>query len=162
MTIVVPFDGSALSKAALRRAQELTRSPEELRVLAVIPKNNRRYAIERGWIDESDAFDTEQVLSKLSEAVSELTPEATFEYVTVGRYANAGQVANKIRNYAREHNARVVVIGSDNAGRIVTSVTSVGSTVAASTAYDVYIVRHPDVTTTDSPEDHSQVKKDRA
>lgn len=141
MTIVVPFDNSDLSKAALRRARTLTRDSEAVRAVAVVPRNNDQYARERGWIDD-ESFDIEQAVRRLSEVVSDVIPGAGFDYVSTGRYANPGQIANEIRNYAREHDARVVVIGSENAGRIVSAVTSVGTPVASSSAYDVYIVRH--------------------
>jgi len=36
-----------------------------------------------------------------------------------------------------------VFLGSDNVGRVVTPLTSVGVHVAAEESYDVFIVRHP-------------------
>jgi hypothetical protein len=43
----------------------------------------------------------------------------------------------------RECDASLVFVGSDNAGRMVTSISSVGGSVAADTAYDVVVVRNP-------------------
>ena len=143
MTIIVPFDGGTLSKAALRRAGELGAVFDE-RVVAVsvIPNSNERYARNRGWLEEGEPFDPEVIISSLSMQVYTLVPEATFEYEVVSRYAQAGEIASKLRRIARRSEASLVVIGSDNAGQIVSSVSSVGSSVAADDAYDVMIVRH--------------------
>jgi hypothetical protein len=43
---------------------------------------------------------------------------------------------------AREEDASMVFLGSENAGHLVSAVGSVGSTVATDEAYDVVIVRH--------------------
>ncbi|MFB6102854.1 MAG: hypothetical protein ABEJ73_09840 [Haloplanus sp.] len=60
----------------------------------------------------------------------------------VGRRATPGTIASQIRSIARDADASMVFIGSENAGRLVTSLSSVGETVAADDAYDVVIVRH--------------------
>lgn len=142
MTIVVPFDGTALSQAALQRATDLSDAlDEDLHVVTIIPNENERYARERDWLDQGEAFDPETVVSRISSQVSDVAPEASFEYEVVGRYAQAGSIAREIREQARAAGAELVVIGSDNAGNIVTSVSSVGSTVATDDSYDVLIVR---------------------
>ena len=142
MSIVVPFDGTALSKAALERASELGSALEEdVVALTVVPKSNVRYAREREWLDENQHFDTERVLARVEDQVSDVAPETEFEYELVSRYAQAGEIASKIRAKARKLDATLVVLGSDDAGRIVTRVSSVGSPVAADEAYDVMLVR---------------------
>jgi len=142
MCIVVPFDGTYLSQVALERASELGSALDQHVVaLTVVPKSNVRYARERGWVDDNEHFHTEKVLSRLKDLVNDVAPEAAFEYELVGRYAQAGEVASKIRSRARQLDATLVVIGSDDAGRIVSRVSSVGSPVAADEAYDVMIVR---------------------
>ncbi|WP_336328345.1 universal stress protein [Halovenus sp. HT40] len=80
----------------------------------------------------------------MSEEVTGLDPDAVFEYVVTSRYAQAGQIASEVRDFAKEHDARLVVLGSENAGRIVSNVSSVASTVTADSAYDVLIVRQPE------------------
>jgi nucleotide-binding universal stress UspA family protein len=142
MTIVAPFDGTPLSEAALQRAGELG-DVFDRRVVAVtvIPNSNARYARSRGWLDDTQSFDPESVVSTLSEQVDSLVPDAAFEYEVVSRYAQAGEIASKIRRVARNKDADIVVIGSDNAGNIVSNVSSVGSSIAADQAYDVMIVR---------------------
>lgn len=143
MTIVAPFDGTPLSKAALRRAGDLADVFDKCVVaVTVIPNSNARYARSRDWLDDNQPFDPETVVTTLSEEVSSLVPEADFEYEVVSRYAQAGEIASKIRRVARNRGADIVVIGSDNAGNIVSNVSSVGSSVAADNEYDVMIVRN--------------------
>lgn len=143
MTIVAPFDGTPLSKAALRRAGDLADVFDKCVVaVTVIPNSNARYARSRDWLDDNQPFDPETVVTTLSEEVSSLVPEADFEYEVVSRYAQAGEIASKIRRVARNRGADIVVIGSDNAGNIVSNVSSVGSSVAADNEYDLMIVRN--------------------
>jgi nucleotide-binding universal stress UspA family protein len=142
MSIIVPFDGTPLSEAALRRAGELGAVLDQ-RVIAVtvIPRSNAGYARQRGWLEDGESFDLDQIVARLSKRVHTLVPEAEFEYEVAGRYAQSGEIASKIRRMAREAGTELVVLGSDNAGNIVTSVSSVAAPVAADEAYDVMIVR---------------------
>ncbi|WP_092817806.1 hypothetical protein [Halopenitus malekzadehii] len=57
----------------------------------------------------------------------------------------------------------MVFIGSENAGQIVTGITSVGATVAAEDAYDVVIIRTrspPTVDTLTETDQHRHRKSD--
>lgn len=141
MTILVPFDDSALSREAVRQATEISRPSEEIDALVVIPNQNAKYAQNRGWLGVSEEFDPEVIVSRLSGQVSEIAPEASFDYIVVGRYATSGQIASKIRGYAKNIDSRIVVLGSENAGRVVSSVGSIGRDVATNNAYDTFIVR---------------------
>lgn len=145
MTLLVPFDGSALAEAALTRAVEFGEVFEQsVVVIAVVPQGNTTYARERGWIEADESFDTETIVSRLREQVTALAPDATFRYERVPRAARAGSIAREIRRTARRSEASIVFIGSDNAGRLVTALSSVGGNVAADQTYDVLIVRHTD------------------
>jgi len=62
----------------------------------------------------------------------------------VDKYAPRGRVSREVRELAVERDATVVFIGSDNAGRMVGGITSVGQNVSADDRYDVHIVRHVD------------------
>ena len=73
--------------------------------------------------------------------VTDLSPEASFRSTRVDRSATAGTVANAIMRAARDVDASVVFLGSENAGRIVVPVSSVGGSVAADATYDVHVVR---------------------
>jgi nucleotide-binding universal stress UspA family protein len=143
MTLVVPFDGSSLAEAALVRATEFgTVFDEDVLAVSVLPKGNTKYAREQGWIGQNEEFDRESVISTLHEQVTDLCPSADFRHKVVGRYAKAGTIAKRLRKVAREEDASMVFIGSENAGRLVTAVSSVGGTVATDESYDVVIVRH--------------------
>lgn len=140
MSLVVPFDGSALSKAALARATQFEQVlEEEVLVVSVIPKNNAQYARERGWLGETDPYDPEAIVTHLRDEVSKLSPGASFQYITVSRHAPRGTIAGRIRRFARENDATILFIGSENAGRIVSSIT-VGQSVAGDQSYDSFIV----------------------
>jgi len=143
MSFIVPFDGSALAKAGLVRACEFANALDE-RVLAVsvVPKGNARYARERGWIGEDEEFDLQSAVATLRGQVTELCPRSDFRYQVAGRHASPGTIAKRLRRAARQADAAMVFIGSENAGRIVSSLASIGSKVAADEAFDVVIVRH--------------------
>lgn len=142
MTLVVPYDGSQLSKIALIRAAQFdTVFDQGVVVVSVIPQNNTTYARERDWIGPNEAFDTATVVDTLRESVRRIAPDATFDHILVGRGAPSGTIANRIRRFARDQNASIVFIGSENAGRIAGSL-SVGSSVTTDRSYDTMIISH--------------------
>lgn len=142
MSIVAPFDDTQLSRAGLERARDLAAALDlDLWAFSVIPRNNKEYARERGWIEDTEPFDRERIIDRLSVTVDHLAPGAEFEYEFVDRRAAPGAIAGEIRKFAKRVDAKLIVIGSENAGHIVTSVSSVGGAVAANPAYDVMIVR---------------------
>jgi nucleotide-binding universal stress UspA family protein len=144
VTFVVPYDGSELADAALLRASDLGAVLDErVLVVSVIPQGNAGYAKERNWLDPEEPFSTGAVVSALRERVAELSPDAEFRHALVDRHANRGSIANEIRRSARQEGASMVFIGSENAGRLFNSITSVGSSVAADRSYDVVLVRRP-------------------
>jgi len=140
MSLVIPFDGSELSKTALVRAAQFeTVLDQGVVVVSVVPRNDKSYARERGWIGQSEAFDEEKIVDELRDSVAEIAPDAEFHHISVGRNSPSGTIANRIRKFARDHGASIVFIGSENAGRIASSI-SVGSSVAADRSYDTLIV----------------------
>lgn len=142
MTLVVPFDGSDLAEAALVRATEFGNVfDEDVLAVSVIPKGNTNYAREHNWIGQDEEFDVESVVSTLHEQVTDLCPSADFRHKVVDRYAPSGSISKRLRKVAREEDASMVFLGSENAGHLVSAVSSVGSSVAADEAYDVVIVR---------------------
>ena len=145
MSFLVPFDGSVLSEAALERAVEFADSLDRsLCTVTVVPMGDARYAIDRGWLEPHEPFDADAVRAAIREQVHNVSPDTTVRLESVDRYATAGTISNRIRRVARDVDASIVFIGSENAGEIVSTVSSVGSSVAADEAYDVFIVRHPD------------------
>jgi nucleotide-binding universal stress UspA family protein len=138
----VPFDGSRLAESALLRAAayaDLVDTPVHAHV--VIPRGNAEYAREHGWLDRGADFDIETVVVNVREAVTDLVPAAAFDYDVVNRHAPRGVVAKKLRESAIAEGATVVFVGSENAGRVVGPMTTVGSSVVADDRYDVHIVR---------------------
>jgi nucleotide-binding universal stress UspA family protein len=146
MTLLVPYDGSDLAKAALERACEFSEyTGEDLLVLTVIP-DEREYAIARGWVAESATFDPETIADGLEREIRDIDPDATFrcEMPTgVSEMADVTMdVVRTIREVAGEIDASVVFIGSENAGRVSSPVCSVGAPLSEDPRYDVHIVRH--------------------
>lgn len=154
---MVPFDGSPLSEAALAKARmyaialdeapagirKMILSERPLNVVAVsIVPESARYAREMGWIDEDEEFRTRLVIERLHSHVAELDPSAEFRFERVDGAATSGTISSRLRQKADEIDADVIFIGSENAGRIITPITSVGSKVTAEQTYDVCIVRH--------------------
>jgi len=142
MTILVPFDGSDLAEAALIRATQFGNVfDEDVLAVSIIPKRNTDYARERNWLKQDEEFALESVVSTLHKQVTDLCPSANFRHKVVDRYARSGTIAGRIRKVARDEDVSMVFIGSENAGRLVTAVSSVGGSVAADQAYDVVIIR---------------------
>lgn len=140
MSLIVPFDGSELSKAALVRATQFNTAIEQgVVAVSIVPDNCASYARERGWIGPSDSYDGEVIVDDLRAAASDISPDAEFRHLFVDRNAGSRTIANTIRKFAREHDATIVFIGSDNAGQIARSLT-VGSTVTSDQSYDTMII----------------------
>lgn len=147
MTFLVPFDGSALSEGALARASEYARAHDERVVAVSVVPADADYAEEKGWIAGDEAVDPERIAGGLYSQVTEIAPEADFRWIRTERFTPSGKIVREIRSVAREIDATVVFIGSDNAGRLVNSLSSIASGVAsargAGKPYDVHIVRTP-------------------
>lgn len=156
MTLAVPFDGSALSQAALIRAVQFDSVLHEgIVVISVIPKGNDRYARERGWIDETEAFDADAIVDYLRGMVTEIAPDAEFEHSFVDRYAPVGTIANRVRQIIRDSDPTIVFVGSENGGSVVQRL-SVGQSVSGDRAYDTMIVSHTEPTRIETLEDELQ------
>lgn len=154
MTFVVPFDGSELAAAALVRAVEYGNAlDEDVTAVTVVPER-KRYAREKGWIDDDEPFDPERVVAELRDRVRELAPEASFEAERIREFPPEDRLATDIERLVLEQEPSVVFLGSDNVGRVVTPLTSVGVHIAAEDAYDVFVVRHPSPPTVAGIESH--------
>ncbi|MFB6142053.1 MAG: universal stress protein [Halorientalis sp.] len=147
MTLLVPYDGSALSKTALRRAAEFADyRDEEVLALTVVPEDEE-FARERGWVAAGEPVDIEAICDRLEAEVHDVAPDATVvcrRPETSESYAATlvDDVTRTIRETAADVDASIVFIGSENAGRVSTPVTSVGDPVSEDPRYDVHIVRH--------------------
>jgi len=146
MTLLVPFDGSDLSKAALERATEFSEfSGEDVIVLTVIPEEPE-YALERNWLDANDPFDPAVIADRLREEIAEIAPDADYRYEIPENISSMASITTDVirtvRKVAHEVSASIVFIGSENAGRVSSPVFSVGAPVSEDPQYDVHIVRH--------------------
>ena len=146
MTLLVPFDGSELSEAALDRATEFAEfRDEEVLALTVIP-DDPEYALSRGWLDPADPFDREALTERFRDRVADIAPVASFRAEVPENISSMASITTDvirtIRAVAHEIDASVIFIGSENAGRVSTPVTSVGAPVSEDPSYDVYIIRH--------------------
>jgi nucleotide-binding universal stress UspA family protein len=145
MALIVPFDGSPLSRTALARAMQFRAVlDEEVLVVTVIPRDNVEYARDRGWLDPTASFDLDAIVSHLRSAVSELAPSAEFHHVLVDRYTTIGTIAGRIKRFARTRGGTIVFLGSEDAGRIINAFT-VGQAIAADRSYDTYIITNEDL-----------------
>lgn len=158
MTFVVPYDGTQLSKTALITARlysitfedspnEITKlllgdKPMEVTAICIIPES-ARYAREKGWIGMDEDFAPRSVAENLHREVTDLTPNANFQFKRVGGGATSGTISSRLRKTAHELEASVMFIGSENAGRIITPLSSVGSVIAADKAFDIHLTRKP-------------------
>ncbi len=150
MVVIVPFDGSVLSKTALLYGERASGLYEETTIaVTVIPRQKAEYARENDWIAENEAFDRETIVSRLRERVKGVAPEAVFEHLVVDRYASSGTISSRIRRFARERDTSAIFIGSKNAGHSMIGTTSVGGRVAFEGAYDIAVIRNPHPTVVD-------------
>ena len=148
MTILAPYDGSALSRTAVSRATEFADyRDEEALVLTVIP-DDESFALQRGWVDEDGHYDPGAVEARFRTEVESIAPGATFRTEQPDSpppaAATRDTVARTIRTVAAEVDASILFIGSDNAGRVSTPADSVGSPISTDADYDVHIVRTVD------------------
>ncbi|MFB6120329.1 MAG: universal stress protein [Halobacteriaceae archaeon] len=148
MTFLVPFDGSDLSVAALERAAEFAGyAGQDLVALTVIP-DDPDYARERGWVRSDEPFAVERVAGRLEGQVAEVAPDADFRHEVTENTDPVATIAmdvtRAIRQAAAEVGATVLFVGSENAGRVSTPLTSVGNPISEDPQYDVFIVRHAD------------------
>jgi len=146
MTLLVPFDGSDLSEAALERATEFAEfTGEDVLVLTVVP-DEAEYALSRGWLGPDEPFDPDAVADRFRERVTEIAPDAAFRAEIPENVSSMGSITTDvirtIRAVAHEVDASVIFIGSENAGRVSSPVSSVGAPVSEDPGYDVYIIRH--------------------
>jgi len=146
VTLLVPFDGSALAETALTRAREFaTYRDEEVVALTVVP-DDESFAEERGWIGAGEPYDPDAVCTEFEGRVGELDAEATFrcEHPAPADHPTATTIDNvtqTIRRVAGELDVSIIFIGSENAGRVSMPVTSVGGPLSTDANYDVHIVR---------------------
>ena len=150
MTLLVPYDGSELSEAALDRATQFGDAlGQEVVVLVVVP-TDEEYVRERGLVEEDGEFDPELFALELRDEAERIAPGATFrsERATDPEdepfASTTMNVVRTIRQVAGELDADIVFIGSENAASVSQPLTSVGAPVSNDPRFDVHVVRHAD------------------
>jgi len=146
VTLLVPFDGSALAEAALRRAREFAGYRDEAVVVLTVVPEDESFAVERGWIDPGEPYDPEEVCTEFELRVAEIDADATFrcERPSPSEHPTAttiDDVTQTIRSVAAELDVSIIFVGSENAGRVSMPVTSVGGPLSTDGRYDVHIIR---------------------
>jgi nucleotide-binding universal stress UspA family protein len=149
VTLLVPFDDSALSEAALKRACEFgSYRNEDVVALTVIP-DDRSFGVEREWIDANEAYRPDELCAQFQQRVTAIDDRASFrcerpddsEELTA---TTIDDVTRTVRQVAAELDVTILFVGSENAGRVSSPMTSVGDPLSADARYDVHIVRHAD------------------
>jgi len=149
MTVLAPYDGSKLARTALKRAETFADSRDEEVVAITVVPEDESFAVDRGWVASPDDYGRDTVCAEFGRQVSELCPQATFRCETPTETDEptstaTDDITRTIRQAAAELDVSVIFIGTENAGRISTPVTSVGSPLSKDPEYDVHIVRHVD------------------
>lgn len=145
---LVPYDGSTLARGALARAREFADYRDTaVLVLTVLP-DDADFARKRGWVANGEPYEPDAIRDRFAREIADFAPEAEFRTERpdeAGMLASTTMdVARTVREVAHEEDVDVVFIGSENAGRVSTPITSVGSPLSEDPRYDVYIVRHAD------------------
>lgn len=149
MTVLVPFDGSELARTALKRAETFAAARDEAVVALTVVPDDRSFAVERGWISSDEEYDVGALSREFEQTVDSICEDVRFRCETpedgdVLTATAADDITRTIREVAGELDVSVIFIGTENAGRISTPVTSVGSPLSKDPQYDVHIVRHVD------------------
>jgi nucleotide-binding universal stress UspA family protein len=146
VTLLVPFDGSDLAESALKRAREFASyRDEEVVALTVVPEDES-FAVERGWIEPGEPYNPDEICTTFQLRVAEIDADATFrcERPTASEHPTAttiDDITHTIRAVAADLGVSIIFVGSENAGRVSTPVTSVGGPLSTDAKYDVHIVR---------------------
>lgn len=141
MTYLVAFDGSDLSVAALERAVVYADAMDTDCVATTVVPGDAGYALNHGWVDDRADFDQDAVADALRTQVASVAPGVRFRPEPVGSFAGAHTITHRIREVAIDEGATVLFLGSENAGQIVTPMTSVARNLSTGANYDVHIVR---------------------
>lgn len=147
MTLLVPFDGSDLARAALERADEFAAATgDKVVVLTVVP-DDESFAVDRGWIEAGETVDRDDICDEFEAQVEAIDPDLQFrcerpDESSALTASTIDDVTRTIRAVAAELDVSIVFIGSENAGLVSLANDSVGDPLSEDPRYDVHIVRH--------------------
>ncbi|WP_423999538.1 universal stress protein [Haloarcula salina] len=136
MVFLVPFDGSPLADAALDRAVVYADAlGEDVVAVAFIPTGDD-YAERRRRVDPAEDFAAETAASDLRRKIEEATDDAELRYDDVSAHSTS-ELSATIRQTARDVDAGVVFLGSDDSENIVVPIEDLTD----GDGYDIHIVR---------------------
>ncbi len=142
MTIMVPYDASAPSRAALWRGRELTTALDEPLLAVTVLPSDPAYARSKCWTSDGDADgDRDVIATRLRKQVTNIAPTASFRCLRVDGAPDIEAVARELRSHALEVDATVVVVGCDQKSPIVTPLTAVDQDRDVESWYDLLLVR---------------------
>ena len=139
-TYLVAYDGGDRAAAALRRAAAFAgRTDARLVVVSVLPTDDA--LADTYGLAEGGTYDPGAAADRLRATVEDVAPGAAFRAERVDAYAGKRRIAGEISRVAREEDADVVFLGTDDPGRVVRPVARVGDSDADGGDYDVFVVR---------------------
>jgi nucleotide-binding universal stress UspA family protein len=139
MVLLVPYDGSPVSKAALERAVEHGEALDSDVVAVSFVPTGSEYALRRTWIEPSDDFATDVAREELERKIEETVDDAQRNFEDAGASAPADGAANHIRQVAEDVGASTLYVGTSEEAENE-PMTPFGP-VAPDGAYDVHLVR---------------------
>ena len=140
MVFLVPYDGSSVSEAALKRAVEHGAAlDEEVVAVSLIPTGSE-YAERRKWIEPQDEFAVESARSELKRKIAETTDQSERSILGSGASSPGDGVTDRIRRVASEVGASILFVGT-SAESADQRLTTPFGTVDQKGEYDVHLVR---------------------
>jgi len=139
MVLLVPYDGSPVSKAALRRAVEHGDALDSSVVAVSFVPTGSEYALRRTWIEPGEDFAIDTAQEELERKIEETVDDAERGYEEAGASALADGAATKIRQVAEDVGASTLYVGSREEST-EEPMTPFGP-IAPDGAYDVHLVR---------------------
>jgi nucleotide-binding universal stress UspA family protein len=137
MTVLVPFDGSSGSEAALTRAVRYGAALEsDVLAVAMVP-TGADVAQRRTRIHPGDDFAVEAAAAELRRKIDEATDEAEIRFADATARSPADGITEQIDRLAREVDASVVFLGADGDGTLEVSLDGDAA------PFDVHVVRRP-------------------
>lgn len=138
MTLLVPFDGSSASEAALDRAVEHGEAfGEDVVAVSFVPTGSE-YAERRRWIRPDEEFAAETASADLRRKIEEATDDAEWTFEESLASAPTDGIATRVQQIARDVDTSILFVGtSDGDDRLTTPFGGVASTAD----YDLYLVR---------------------
>ncbi|MFB6233703.1 MAG: universal stress protein [Haloarculaceae archaeon] len=140
MVFLVPFDGSAVSEAALDRAVEHGKAMDEDVVAVSFVPTGAEYAQRRKWIHPDEEFATETASATLRRKIEEATDDAERTFDRPGAQSLRDGITDHVRQVARDVDASVLFVGTSEDPDEPGLQTPFGE-VSPGGDYDVHIVR---------------------